>query len=96
MDAIIAEGLKRYTDATITDGRRLRAELRRIRERGYAVDEGEHQPGIRCIGAPIREQLGRVIACLSVSGPARGMPKDQIPELARIVVHHAGLISAKL
>jgi DNA-binding IclR family transcriptional regulator len=96
IDGAIAEGLKRYTDATITDGRRLRAELRRIRERGYAVDEGEHQPGIRCIGAPIREQSGRVVAGLSVSGPARGISKDQVPELARIVVHHADLISAKL
>jgi DNA-binding IclR family transcriptional regulator len=96
IDAIVDGGLKRYTEATITDGRRLRAELKRIRERGYAVDEGEHQPGIRCIGAPIREQSGRVVAGLSVSGPARGMPKDQIEQLARIVVHHAGLISARL
>ena len=56
IDAIIAGGLKRFTNSTITDGRKLKSELKQIRARGYAVDEGEHQPGIRCIGAPIHDR----------------------------------------
>jgi len=96
IDAIIAGGLKRFTDTTITSKRRLKGELRLIRARGYSVDEGEHQPGVRCVGVPIRDRTGRVIAALSVSGPARGLPKRQVPALAKIVVHHANLISAKL
>jgi DNA-binding IclR family transcriptional regulator len=96
IDAIISGGLKRFTDATITDGRKLKGELRLIRTRGYAFDEGEHQPGIRCVGAPIRDRVGRVIAGLSVSGPARRLPRDQMAELAKIVVHHAKLIEANL
>ena len=96
IDAIISGGLKRYTDATITDGRRLKGELRMIRSRGYAFDEGEHQPGIRCVGAPIHDRAGRVIAGLSVSGPARRLSRDQMGELAEIVVHHAKLIEANL
>ena len=39
IDAIIADGLERFTDATITDGRKLKSELKLIRARGYAVDE---------------------------------------------------------
>ncbi len=96
IDAIIAGGLKRFTDATITDGRKLKSELKLIRARGYAVDEGEHQPGIRCVGAPIHDRAGRVVAGLSVSGPARRLKKDQIVELAKVVVHHARLVAAKL
>jgi DNA-binding IclR family transcriptional regulator len=96
IDAIIAAGLKRFTDATITDGRKLKGELKLIRRRGYAFDEGEHQPGIRCVGAPIRDRAGRVIAGLSASGPARRLQEDQIVELAKIVVHHAKLIETKL
>ena len=96
IDEIIADGLERFTDATITSGRKLKSELKAIRARGYSVDEGEHQPGVRCVGAPIRDRAGRVIAGLSVSGPSRRLPKDQVPHLAKIVMHHARLISAKL
>lgn len=96
IDAIVADGLKRFTDTTITDGRKLKSELKLIRARGYAVDEGEHQPGIRCVGAPIHDRAGRVVAGLSASGPARRLQKDQIVELAKIVVHHAKLVATKL
>ena len=88
--------MKRFTDSTITDGRKLKSELKQIRARGYAVDEGEHQPGIRCIGAPIHDRAGRIVAGLSVSGPARRLQKDQVAGLAKIVVHHATLVEAKL
>ena len=96
IDAIIAGGLKRFTDTTITDGRKLKSELKLIRARGYAVDEGEHQPGIRCVGAPIHDRAGRVIAGLSASGPARRLQKDQMVELAKVVVHQAKLVATKL
>jgi DNA-binding IclR family transcriptional regulator len=96
IDAIIAGGLKSFTDATITDGRKLKSELKLIRARGYAVDEGEHQPGIRCIGAPVHDRAGRIVAGLSVSAPARGLKKDRVVEMAKVVVHHAKLVATKL
>jgi DNA-binding IclR family transcriptional regulator len=96
VDAVVAAGLKRFTDTTITGERKLKTELKAIRKRGYAVDDGEHQPGLRCVGAPIRDQAGRVIAGLSVSGPARRLRNDHVAELAKIVIHHADLVSAKL
>jgi len=96
IEAVVSAGLKRFTDATITSERKLKAELKAVRMRGYAVDDGEHQPGIRCVGAPIRDPSGRVVAGLSVSGPARNLRKDQVSELAKIVIHHASLVSAKL
>jgi DNA-binding IclR family transcriptional regulator len=96
IEGIIAGGLVRFTDKTITSARKLKSELKTIRARGYAVDEGEHQPGIRCVGAPIRDQTMRVVAGLSVSGPARRLRRDDVVELAKIVMHHADLVSAKL
>lgn len=96
IDEIIAGGLERFTDATITSGRKLKSELKAIRERGYSVDEGEHQPGVRCIGAPIRDRAGRVIAGLSISSPSRRLAKAEVPRLAKIVMHHARLISDRL
>jgi len=96
IDKLIAAGLRRFTEATITDGDVLRAELARTRERGYAVDEGEHQPGLRCCGAPIRNQDGRVFAAVSISGPSWKIPSSETEALARIVVHTANSISANL
>jgi DNA-binding IclR family transcriptional regulator len=60
------------------------------------VDEGEHQPGLRCIGAPIRDQNGRVFAAVSVSGPAWKIPLGEVEAISKIVVHSAGAISARL
>jgi DNA-binding IclR family transcriptional regulator len=96
IDAVIARGLERITDTTITDGRKFRSELKAVRSRGYAVTDGEHHPGVRCIGAPIHDRSGSVVAGLSISGPTRQLRKDQLAEVAKIVVHHARLVAAKL
>lgn len=93
---VIRNGLARFTDQTITEPAALRAALAEIAERGYAVDDGEHQPGLRCVGAPIRNQAGRVFAGISVSGPAWQLPLPEVPDLAKIVVYHAGVISQRL
>lgn len=96
IERLIDRGLERFTETTITDGDALRAELAEIRSRGYAVDEGEHRPGLRCIGAPIRNQHGRAFAGLSISGPSWQLHKESIPELAKVVVYHADRISRAL
>jgi DNA-binding IclR family transcriptional regulator len=96
INRLIAAGLRPYTDTTITKGPDLIAELTRIRERGYSVDEGEHQPGLRCIGAPIRDQNGRVFAAVSISGPAWKIPLGEVESLSKIIIHSANAISAQL
>jgi DNA-binding IclR family transcriptional regulator len=96
IEQVIGQGLRRYTEATITDPVHLREELSAIRQKGYAIDNGEHQPGIRCIGAPIRDQQGRVVAGISISGPGWKIQPDHVPALAEIVVHNAKAISAQL
>lgn len=96
IEAVVAAGLKAYTETTITQPAALRAELAAIRQRGYAVDHGEHQPGLHCVGAPIRDSNGRVFAGISVSGPARDIPVAAIEGLSKIVIHHAAQISAQL
>lgn len=93
---IVAAGLTRYTETTITDPARLRSVLATIREAGYALDEGEHQPGLRCIGAPIRDRSGKVIAGISLTGPAFRIPLGEVEGLAKLVVHHANAISTAL
>jgi IclR family transcriptional regulator, KDG regulon repressor len=93
---VIALGLPGFTARTIVHPPTLRAELELIRERGYAVDDGEHEPNQRCVAAPIRNTAGRVFAAISASGPMRRVTPERVPELAELVMAHARQISAKL
>lgn len=59
------------TPRTIVDPAQLRDELVRVRERGYAIDDGEIAPGLRCIAVPVTHPDGRVLAAISASGRVR-------------------------
>jgi DNA-binding IclR family transcriptional regulator len=79
--------LRRYTDATICEPDDLRAELERIRERGYSLDLEEHERGVRCVAAAIGGPGGGPIAAISVAGPAQRLPERQLRgELAQAVM----------
>jgi len=61
-------GMPPATDASITDLEVLIAELKRIRDQGFAVDEGEQEVGVRCFAVPVPD--APTPTALSVSGPA--------------------------
>jgi DNA-binding IclR family transcriptional regulator len=89
--------LKAFTDTTITDEDALLRELRQIRSRGYAVDNGEFEASVRCVAAPIRKRSGEVIAAVSISGPDSRMPVPLIGSfIAMQVVETAQRISQAL
>lgn len=89
-------GWRPYTPHSIQDEARLAAELAITRERGYAVDREERRQGQVCIGAPIRDQTGAVIAALSVSGKLQKLPEERWDTVARQVVECAERISFRL
>ncbi len=64
--------LARYTQNTITDWDALLWSLEKIRERGYAVDDQEHEAGVKCVAVPIFTHRG-IAAAMSISGPAERM-----------------------
>ena len=96
LERFLDAGLARFTDTTITDVIALKRDLETTKRRGYALDEGEHQPGLRCVGAPISDVSGRVFAAISVSGPARKMPLREVGRTAKMVIHNANGISQAL
>jgi DNA-binding IclR family transcriptional regulator len=96
IERFIARGLPRIAPNTITDPDLLRADLARIRERGYAIDNEELAPNTKCVGAPIRNATGSVFAAISVSGQARRFTPDRIAAYADLVRYHAQAISLQL
>ena len=84
------------TPRTITDADALRQDLRRIRSRGWSLDDEEIFPGLRCVAAPIFGLDGRVVAGVSVAGPTSRMPKDSLQRFTGRVVEAAGKISRRL
>lgn len=90
------KGLERFTENTITDKALLLEDLKQIVQRGYAVDNMEHEEGMRCVGAPIRNSNGVVFASISVSGPSQRITPDRIPQIAKVVVSTGKEISRRL
>lgn len=78
MKRILAGGMKRYTDKTITDFPALLESLRIVRRTGFAVDREEYLPGVICVGAAIRDQAGAVIGAISASTPAMRASEEHL------------------
>jgi DNA-binding IclR family transcriptional regulator len=96
LDARLARlELTRFTGATITDPAALGAELHRIRERGYAVDEEEVEEGVYCLGAAVRDYRQLPVAVISVAGPAYRV-RARTDQIGTLVAETATVISGRL
>jgi len=95
-DIIRRWGLKAVTAKTITTATALKAELRAVRSRGYAIDDEEKEAGLRCVSAAVRGHSGKLFAAMSVSGPAFRMTKERIPVIGQAVLQAANELSVEL
>jgi DNA-binding IclR family transcriptional regulator len=86
-----------YTPTTLTNAAALLEDLAQIRGRGYAIDNAEREPEVRCVAAPVCNSVGEVIAAVSVAGPSERLPADLAgSDLAKQVVAAATSISLRL
>ena len=89
-------GLKKRTGYTIILKPRFLGELKKTRQRGYAVDDEENSLGARCVAVPVRDPLGNVRAALGVSGPLHEVTEAAIPRIAGHLREAAGRITQQL
>jgi IclR family acetate operon transcriptional repressor len=89
-------GLARYTERSIDSPAQLRAELARVRQLGYALDDEEHAIGLRCVASAIFDQNGQALAAISLSGPKARVTDDRLGELGIAVRQTADEITQAL
>ncbi|MFC1891369.1 IclR family transcriptional regulator [Thermodesulfobacteriota bacterium] len=89
--------LEKYTPATITDPEELKIHLKELRTQGFAVDNIEHEAELKSTAAPVRNHEGKVIAAISIAGPAYRMSNEKLfNRIIKSVVETADKISHKL
>jgi len=88
-------GLAPMTPHTITGLPALFDELDTTRARGWAADEEEQELGIRCVAVPVGRE-GRVVAALSLSGPAERFAGARVEGLVDRMAKVAGAFADEL
>jgi DNA-binding IclR family transcriptional regulator len=63
------DSLERYTSTTITSYSALTAEIDRVKKQGYALSFEELEDGLTAVSVPICDPNGRLLLCLSMTGP---------------------------
>lgn len=94
VESIVEErGLPQFTEQTITSRERLFEELKQTRDRGYAIDDEEAKPGIRCVAAPVVFGDGDLHGAVSVTAPRSRMKGERLEErLPELVTGVANVI----
>lgn len=93
---ICSRPLVARTSQTITSPEELQAEVARIKDRGYSIDDVENEEGIRCVAAPIFGHDGSPIAAISLAGPADRLTLASTDELGPLVAEAAIEVSRQL
>lgn len=97
IEGVLHGDLKRFTETTIVRRPALLDEVRRTRERGYAVNEASWwRPEVSAIGVAITGASGRPVAALAVSIPASRFEPERVPFYGSCAVKAAQQISEAL
>lgn len=97
LDGVVARvGLPARTPNTLTDPVAFSDEIAAVRCAGYAIDDEENEPGIRCVGAAIHDHTGRAAYGISISTLALEHTKAQVEAMAPLAIAAARDISEGL
>jgi DNA-binding IclR family transcriptional regulator len=94
--AVKKSGMPRLTPHTITDVATLESEFAKIRDQGYGIDQEESVKGACCIGAPVRDHTGAVVASISASLMTGHFFRWNESRLASVIISAAAELSAAI
>jgi DNA-binding IclR family transcriptional regulator len=78
-----------YTEKTIRDKDTLNAEIQRVRELGYAIDNEELSADIRCVAVPVFDERGMCLYSLGASGAASRMTQEKLGRIVPLMLKSA-------
>jgi DNA-binding IclR family transcriptional regulator len=84
------------TARTITNPAMLALHLQDVVRQGYALDDEENDPGVRCISAPVFNAAGEAIGAVGIDGPSVRVTEDRLELLAGLVVAAAKRLSVRV
>lgn len=96
VERVISDGLSATGPNTITDGEALRRALTRVRAQGYAYDDLEFAPDMRCVAFPVFETGGEVPGGIAISGPSSRFTKSHLEWLRDMAAEHVTALSRTL
>jgi IclR family pca regulon transcriptional regulator len=77
-EAAVGASLGRHPAQRALTGAALAAELDRVREQGWAMVDGELEPGLRSIAAPLHDRTGAVVAAVNVSTSTHRVSEERV------------------
>ena len=81
------------TSNTLQSLESLKEELKKVRRQGYALDDEEYHPNVRCLAAPVRDAGGQVIAAVGITGASHRFTRAKVKSYARHVLAGAASVS---
>ena len=95
-EVLEAAGQPRLTEATITSRSALEKQLEQALTDGFATTFEEYEVGLNAVAVPVRDHTGRVVAAVSVSGPAFRLVPDRMREVTAVLQAAGSQISRRL
>ena len=96
VERLLAGGLPRHTDTTITGPGELLAELEEIRKRGYSTNGGEWRSDVSAVAAAVMDDSGQPVASISINVPTSRMTDESRTAYGALVREAASAVSAAL
>jgi DNA-binding IclR family transcriptional regulator len=96
LERVIARGLRRHTESTITEPRALRREIERVRSQGWASAYEESFRGVNTVAAPIFSAARDYVGSIAIFGSVEALPRNPDRKDIEAVVAAARCISQKL
>ena len=88
--------LTAHTNNTDSTAKAVLAGIELTRKQGYAMDEEEYVPGVRCIAAPVTNAFGKTIAAVGITASTSTFTKAKIRTMATKIKNAAAEISASM
>jgi IclR family acetate operon transcriptional repressor len=82
---LTVRGMARFTRNTIDTPANMAVHLAEVRTTGYAIDDEESSPGLRCVAAAVLNEHSEPIGAISISGPAIRVARERLPQLGSLV-----------